>query len=150
MSKRGATPTDSEHAPEALLRWLSCSRTRGAEMAIWAVSGGSKQGECKREEAELQPKYRAGSSARSRGSRTQDASHQSLTRHLECCSGSTRPSCTPLKAIHLRTEKILHRGRSRRSWPSKIHGATPPRNSAAVDTLLRAARASREPQSGIA
>ena len=27
---------------------LSCSRTRGAEMAIWAVSGGSKQGECKR------------------------------------------------------------------------------------------------------
>ena len=70
---------------------LSCSRTRGAEMAIWAVSGGSKQGECKREEAELQPKYRAGSSARSRGSRTQDASHQSLTRHLECCSGSTQP-----------------------------------------------------------
>jgi hypothetical protein len=58
--------------------------------------------------------------------------------------------CTPLKAIHLRKEKILHRGRSRRSWPSKIHGATPPRNSAAVETLLRAARASREPQSGIA
>ena len=58
-------------------------------MAIWTVSGGDKQGECEREETELQLKCRVGSSTQSRGKRTKDVRHGSLTRCLECCSGST-------------------------------------------------------------
>ena len=129
---------------------VSCSRTRTLWIRFTTASRGGKPAEHARADVQPQPR-------RSKQPwQPYPAWHGRVCEMLQptwcrrCYSGCSELDCTALDAAHLAGEKNLRCTPSRQSGRSKIHGWTPLRNSAAAETLLRAARAPASHKTGIA
>ena len=125
---------------------VSCSRTRTLWIRFTTASRGGKPAERARGDVQPQPRRSKQPLQPYLASHGRVCKNLQPTWCLSCCSGGSELDCTPPDAAHLAREKILRRAPSRRSGRSKIHGGTPPQKASAVETRLRAARASREPQ----